>query len=173
MKHIVVTGFMASGKTRVGKRLAKDLKLPFVDLDKMISTRLKMTSAQVFKRFGEPFYRAMETYCVKELMNAEEKTVISLGAAFPIQKQNEEIMEHIGTVVYLRASADVIMERLRAMGDQGGSMDEISEEKILCQLKLRGPVYEKFADITVQTGIVSFDELISQIEASLAQTEAP
>ena len=67
MNHIVVIGFMGSGKTRVGKRLAKDLHLSFVDLDKAITTKVKMSVSEIFKRFGEPFYRAMETFAVKEL----------------------------------------------------------------------------------------------------------
>ena len=167
MKHIVVIGFMASGKTRVGIRLAKDLNLPFVDLDKQICVKLRMSVSQIFKRFGEPFYRALETFFVKELLANEEKTVISLGAGFPLQQQNEKLLKQLGTVVYLSADGAVILERLRAMDETGKPMDVQAEEKILNQLKARSPIYEKYADIIVQTGTMPFDELVARIETEL------
>ena len=67
MNHIVIIGFMGSGKTRVGKRLAKDLGLPFIDVDRLIVKKMNMSVKEVFERFGEPFYRALETMAVKEL----------------------------------------------------------------------------------------------------------
>ena len=61
MNHIVIIGFMGSGKTRVGKRLAKDFNLPFVDVDRVVSKKMNLTMKEIFDRFGEPFYRALET----------------------------------------------------------------------------------------------------------------
>ena len=53
MNHIVIIGFMGSGKTRVGKRLAKDLGLPFIDVDRLIVKKMNMSVKEVFERFGE------------------------------------------------------------------------------------------------------------------------
>ena len=55
MNHIVIIGFMGSGKTRVGKRLAKDLGLPFIDVDRLIVKKMNMSVKEVFERFGEAF----------------------------------------------------------------------------------------------------------------------
>ena len=77
MNHIVIIGFMGSGKTRVGKRLAKDLGLPFIDVDRLIVKKMNMSVKEVFERFGEPFYRALETMAVKELSTDGERKVIS------------------------------------------------------------------------------------------------
>ena len=55
MNHVVLIGFMGSGKTRVGKRLSKDLGLPFTDLEKMIISKTNLSMREVFERFGEPF----------------------------------------------------------------------------------------------------------------------
>ena len=52
MNHIVIIGFMGSGKTRVGKRLAKDLGLPFIDVDRLIVKKMNMSVKEVFERFG-------------------------------------------------------------------------------------------------------------------------
>lgn len=167
MNHIVVIGFMGSGKTRVGKRLAKDFQLPFVDLDKAVTTKMKMPVSEIFKRFGEPFYRAMETFMVKELMEDSQKKVISLSAAFPAQEQNEKYMKNLGTVVYLKASPEVILERLEATGDERLKNGEISEEKIRKMLHGRAPVYEKQADVVAVTGVKPFEGLIREIEEKL------
>ena len=169
MNHIVVIGFMGSGKTRVGKRLAKDLHLPFVDLDKAVTTKVKMSVSEIYKRFGEPFYRAMETFAVKELMEEPHQTVISLGAGFPAQEQNQEYMKNLGTVIYLKASPEVILERLEATGDERLKNGEISEEKIRKMLQCRAPVYEKQADIVAVTGDKPFDGLIAEIEEKLKE----
>lgn len=67
MNHIVIIGFMGSGKTRVGKRLAKDFNLPFVDVDRVVSKKMNLTMKEIFDRFGEPFYRALETTVIKAL----------------------------------------------------------------------------------------------------------
>ena len=55
MNHIVIIGFMGSGKTRVGKRLAKDLGLPFIDVDRLIVKKMNMSVKEIFERFGEAF----------------------------------------------------------------------------------------------------------------------
>ena len=59
MNHIVVIGFMGSGKTRVGKRLSSDLGLTFVDVDKVIVRKMNMPVKEIFQRFGEPYYLSL------------------------------------------------------------------------------------------------------------------
>lgn len=66
MNHIVIIGFMGSGKTRVGKRLAQDLDLPFIDVDKVIVKKMNMSVRELLQKFGEPFYRALETMAIKD-----------------------------------------------------------------------------------------------------------
>ena len=168
MNHIVIIGFMGSGKTRVGKRIAKDLGLNFVDLDRTVTAKMKMSVSDIFQKFGEPFFRAMETYIVKGLLDSEERMVISLGAACPCQEQNESYIRQLGTVVYLKGSPEVILGRLREV--PGSMLESAGEEKVVRMLNARDPVYQKFADITVQTGVVSFEELVKKIEAELDKT---
>ena len=84
MNHIVIIGFMGSGKTRVGKRLAKDFNLPFVDVDRVVSKKMNLTMKEIFDRFGEPFYRALETTVIKALIDDPEQKIISLGSGLPI-----------------------------------------------------------------------------------------
>ncbi len=171
MNHIVIIGFMGSGKTRVGKRLAQELQIPFVDVDKEINKKMKMTVKEIFQRFGEPFYRALETVEIKKLLEENEKKVVSLGAGLPLQEQNEEIIPQLGTVVYIKGSAATLLKRLE--GSSNPFLEgENQEEKIRKMLKQRDPVYQKFADIVVETGVMPFESLVAQILEKITEFEA-
>ena len=170
MNHIVIIGFMGSGKTRVGKRLSKDLGLEFVDVDKVITKRMNLTVKDIFRRFGEPFYRALETTTIKALIQDEERKVISLGAGLPMQEQNNKYINQLGTVVYIKGSADTLKKRLEGNNNPLLEGDD-SDEKIKKLLKQRDPVYAGFADIQVVTGVKTFDELIEEIKQKLEAHE--
>ena len=170
MNHIVIIGFMGSGKTRVGKRLSKDLGLKFVDVDKVITKRMNLTVKDIFRRFGEPFYRALETTTIKALIQDEERKVISLGAGLPMQEQNNKYINQLGTVVYIKGSADTLKKRLEGNNNPLLEGDD-SDEKIKKLLKQRDPVYAGFADIQVVTGVKTFDELIEEIKQKLEALE--
>ena len=167
MNHIVIIGFMGSGKTRVGKRLAKDLGLPFIDVDRLIVKKMNMSVKEVFERFGEPFYRALETMAVKELSTDGERKVISVSAGLPLQEQNQKYLQNMGTIIYLKGSAATLIKRLEGSNNPTLEGAENKEDKIKKLLKQRDPVYEKFADIKVVTGVKPFDELIAEIEEKL------
>ena len=171
MNHVVLIGFMGSGKTRVGKRLSKDLGLPFTDLEKMIISKTNLSMREVFERFGEPFYRALETVALKELLEDTERKVISLDAGVPLQEQNQKLLKELGTVVYIKGSFETLKERLEGSGKDPLLDGDDRDEKIRRLLKQRDPVYSKYADIQVITGVKSFDGLIQEIEEKLAAYE--
>lgn len=170
MNHIVVIGFMGSGKTRVGKRLAQDLKLPFVDVDKLIVKKMKMTVKEIFNKFGEPFFRALETSVIKEMMEYPEQMVISVGSGLPLQEQNKKYLKNLGTVVYLKGSLETLKKRLENGSSSPMLAEGTQEEKIKKLLEVRDPVYAQFADIQVITGEKPFEELIAEIEEKLEKT---
>ena len=166
MNHVVIIGFMGSGKTRVGKQLSKDLGLSFVDLERLITRKMNMSAREIFQRFGEPYYRALETVALKQLIQDNERRVISLGAGLPLQEQNEKYIKQLGTVVYLKGSAETFRKRLEGNNNPLLEGDN-QEEKIKKLLKQRDPIYHKFADIEVVTGVKPFEELIKEIESKL------
>ena len=171
MNHVVIIGFMGSGKTRVGKQLSKDLGLPFVDLEKIITKRMNLSAREIFERSGEPYYRALETLALKQLIQDSERKVISLGAGLPLQEQNEKYLRELGTVVYLKGSLATLKKRLEGSKKDPMLDGEDRDDKIKKLLKQRDPVYQKFADIQVTTGEVPFEELIKEIEEKLASSD--
>ena len=128
MNHIVIIGFMGSGKTRVGKRLAKDLGLPFIDVDRLIVKKMNMSVKEVFERFGEPFYRALETMAVKELSTDSERKVISVSAGLPLQEQNQKYLAEMGTIIYLKGSAATLIKRLE--GSNNPTLEDLRTKRI-------------------------------------------
>jgi shikimate kinase len=98
---LFLTGFMASGKTTVGKILAARLDAPFVDVDETVAARAGMTVPQIFSRLGEPAFRRLEREALQDLPGG---AVVALGAgAVPPPE---------GTVVWLQASVDEMVRRL-------------------------------------------------------------
>ena len=167
MNHIVIIGFMGSGKTRVGKRLAKDFDIPFVDIDRVVTKKMNLSSKEIFDRFGEPFYRALETTAVKALIEDPEQKVISLGSGLPMQEQNEKYIKKLGTVVYLTGSYETLKKRLENSSSNPLIEGADKADKIKKLLKQRDPVYAKFADVEMITGDKPFEELIGQLEEKL------
>lgn len=167
MNHIVIIGFMGSGKTRVGKRLAQDYDLPFIDVDRVIMKKMNLSISEIFQRFGEPFYRALETLVVKELINDKERKVISLGSGLPIQEQNQKYLKQLGTIVYLKGSLETLKKRLEAGNNNPLLEGDDKDEKIKKLLKQRDPIYSKYADIEVVTGVKPFEALIEEIKQKL------
>ncbi len=170
MNHIVIIGFMGSGKTRVGKKLSQDLGIPFVDVDKVVTGKMNMSMKEIFQRFGEPFYRALETVEIKDLAQDPEQKVISVGSGVPLLEQNQKYLKEMGTVVYIKGSYETLRKRLESSGNYPISDEEDQEEqeeKLRKMIRQRDQVYEKFKDVEVVTGVKSFEGLIKEIEEKL------
>ena len=171
MNHIVIIGFMGSGKTRVGKRMAQEYGLPFIDVDRVVTKKMNLTISEIFQRFGEPYYRALETLVIKELTNDKERKVISLGSGLPIQEQNQKYLKDLGTIIYLKGSLETLKKRLEAGSNNPLLEGDDREDKIKKLLKQRDPVYAKYADIEVITGVKPFEALIEEIKEKLEAFE--
>ncbi len=109
--NIVLTGFMATGKTTVGKLLAKHLNYQFVDTDDMIVQRAGMTVAEIFSTKGEPAFRTMESDLAKELA---QKTglVISTGGGMMLDPANASVLSTTGQIFCLVATPEEIFDRV-------------------------------------------------------------
>ena len=141
--------------------------MPFIDVDRVVSKKMNLTTKEIFERFGEPFYRALETTVIKALIDDPEQKIVSLGAGLPMQEQNTQYISKLGMVVYLKGSYATLKKRLENSSNNPLIEGDDKEEKIKRLLKQRDPVYSKFADIEIVTGDKPFDELIAQLEENL------
>lgn len=111
MTRLFLIGFMAAGKTTLGKALARDLGLQFIDLDHYIENRYCCTVSQLFADRGEEAFRQIERNLLHEVAEFED-VIISTGGGTPCFFDNIEYMNSKGTTVFLDASVDVIHTRL-------------------------------------------------------------
>lgn len=110
-KNIILTGFMGTGKTTVGRTLAAQLGYDFVDTDQLIESRIGMTIAEFFKEKGEPAFRKMESDLARELA-VQEGLVISTGGRFMLDGSNAAVLGQTGRVFCLVATPEEILKRV-------------------------------------------------------------
>lgn len=112
MKNVILTGFMASGKTTIGAELAKMLGFSFVDTDSMIEKQENRTINEIFAKDGEKYFRNLETETAIKIADMAN-CVVSTGGGMVIRSENVEHMRKNGTVFFLDTDFDVITERLK------------------------------------------------------------
>lgn len=110
MKFFLI-GYMYSGKTTVGKQLAKRLGFNFIDTDNLFEKQFNTTIEAYFSRYGELAFRVAEHQILEDLKDYPDSAVISTGGGFPCFNRNLDLMREIGVVIYLKASVSVIYNR--------------------------------------------------------------
>ena len=112
MTRIILIGYMGAGKTTIGKILAKDLGVPFYDLDWYIETRMRKKVKQIFDERGEEGFRIIEKNMLHEVAEFEN-VVVACGGGTPCFFDNMEYLVGQGDVVYLRGTTDVLFRHLK------------------------------------------------------------
>jgi shikimate kinase len=109
--RIFLLGFMGSGKSSIGKRLAAHLNLEFIDLDSYMEERFKMSVTNIFAQFGEKHFRDLEQLSLKEILRLQD-FVLACGGGTPCFYQNMEIMNNSGETFYIKMNQKALTVRL-------------------------------------------------------------
>lgn len=167
-KNVILIGFMGCGKTSVGIRLSYQMRRAFLDTDKLIERRAGMTISEIFEKDGEAYFRKLETETLKGLLTEEGDRVISTGGGLPTREENRALLKKLGTVVYLKLSAQTVYERLR--GDTQRPLLQCDDPlgKIQELMAAREAMYTAAADVTVDVDGRSFEAIIKEIEEKTA-----
>ena len=146
---VVFVGLMGAGKTAIGRKLAQMLDLPFVDSDHEIETVSRMSIPELFERYGEPEFRALEQRVIERLLREGPRVVSTGGGAFVNAQTRAAIAEH-GVSIWLKADLDLLMERV-AKKQNRPLLKNPDPRAVMRQLMNdRYPIYA-LADITVET----------------------
>ncbi|HEX9880778.1 MAG TPA: shikimate kinase [Candidatus Binatia bacterium] len=109
-KNIALTGFMAVGKSAVGRRLAERLQRPFVDLDRAIEFREGMTVEEIFSTKGEAYFRGVEKETLKEVLGRDGQ-VIATGGGAVLDEDNLRLLRERSLLIRLTASPHSLLKR--------------------------------------------------------------
>ena len=150
MIRIFLTGYMGAGKTTLGKALARELHIPFIDLDWYIEERFHKTVGELFSERGEASFRELEKNMLHEVGEFED-VVISTGGGAPCFFDNMEFKNASGTTVYLKVSVEELAKRLELCKHTRPVLKGRSGEELRAfiaeSLEKRNPFYTK-ASIT-------------------------
>jgi len=166
--NIILTGFMGTGKTVVGKRLAKRLGWRFVDVDQLIEAAAKMPAEKIFAERGEAVFRRLERRAITRVARGHQQVVATGGGAF-VDPQNRSRLRASGPVICLAARPRVILERV---GRKGGTRPLLAGRasplaRIRTLLGQRERAYAQ-ADLTIDTSQLSVDEVVERIWEQLS-----
>ena len=166
MAKIFLIGYMGSGKSTAGKKLASKLGFDFIDLDKMIEEEYGQTIPEIFDSKGENEFRSMENNALKKII-ARTDVVIACGGGTPCYYGNMELMNNNGTTIYLKMSADSLTNRLMNAKDKRPLIANKSEAELRSfineHLEKREDLYHQ-AQYTVKGKDLNIDELVDFVK---------
>jgi len=165
-RSIVFVGLMGAGKTAIGRKVAALLGLPFVDSDQEIESVSRMTIPELFERYGEPEFRALEQRVIHRMLESGPQVLSTGGGAF-MNEQTREWIAGRGVSIWLKADIDVLFARvskkqnrpLLKNPDPRGTLERLMNE--------RYPVYA-LADVTVATREERKEVIVAEVIDALA-----
>ena len=161
MKTIVLTGMMGSGKSSVGKLLAKYCNVEFIDIDDKIVQSQKISISEIFTQKGESYFRELEALTINTYFEKENKVIALGGGAFENNITRDFLLDN-SVVIYLDASPEVIYERIKSDTSRPLLNGNMSIEKISQILNLREQNY-KTAQIIINTNEKNHLEIVKEI----------
>ena len=159
--NILLTGFMGSGKTTVGKKLAKRLGYLFIDTDREIEKEQGCSITEIFKYGGEECFRDLETDILQKLQT-KQNHVIATGGGMVLRNENRSLMQSLGTRVYLKVELQELMRRLKKDKKRPLLQKSKPEEHILEMLQQRKSIYEE-AECIIDTTDLSPHQMATEI----------
>ncbi|MGV3460927.1 MAG: shikimate kinase [Flavobacterium sp.] len=131
MKKIVLTGYMASGKTTIALLLSKASGLEYADLDEVIEAKAGKTIASIFSESGEIYFRKYEHEALKEMLEKDKGFVLALGGGTPCYANNHLLLQNEGVIsVYLKASVQELASRLRDQGHKRPLLQNVADAEL-------------------------------------------
>jgi len=168
---IVLLGYMASGKSTIGREISKKLDMKFIDLDDYISKREKRSISEIFKVEGEIYFRRIESLYLGEILNSKDSFILSLGGGTPCYSNNMElILNSEASSIYIKAGIKTLVSRLIAEKNKRPLVADLEDDKLIefvaKHLFERRFFYEQ-ASITINTEDKSTEEITTEIRILL------
>lgn len=159
--NIVLVGFMGTGKSAVGQRLAERLNMRFVSTDELIEKQEGRPITEIFAKSGEPYFRKIEKEVVRRVSELDN-VVIAAGGGVVLDEENMENLRKKGVIICLSATPEVIYQRTRDYNHRPLLNVPDPTKRIKELLDKRAPFYEK-AEFSVDTSSLSIDDVVEEV----------
>jgi shikimate kinase len=170
-RSLVLVGFMGSGKSSVGRELAKRWNFRFVDTDAMIRHKYDLSIPEIFAKHGEDFFREAEYQALVRLRGICS-TVIATGGGIVIQPRNLPLLRALGPVVWLCADQTTILDRVGKSTHRPMLNQADPQESVARLLKERAPLYHQAADLRIETSGLTHREVADRVVSGLDEFRA-
>gem|GEM_PF-762070 len=160
--NLILIGFMGSGKTSMGKQLARYLKREFIDTDQCIVKKTNRTISQFMEEAGEEAFRAIESEVLEELLG-RKKIVLSTGGGIILNPKNQDLLRQLGIIIWLNATSDKLFERVRRNAWRPLLQVEHPRHTFNQLLAERSAIYEMLSDIKIDTTDLSYTQTLETI----------
>jgi shikimate kinase len=167
-ENVVLVGFMGSGKSSVGRLVARTLRGRFVDTDRLVIDRAGCPIAEIFATRGEAHFRQEETRALRSLLGSS-RLVIATGGGIVTAPENLPVLKKLGFVVWLTASEEVIWERVSRNTRRPLLQTENPRETVRELIAKRNPLYEEAADMEVDTTTLTHAQVAERIYQRLME----
>ena len=161
MGNIYLVGFMGTGKTAVGKEIARQLNRGFLDIDLLIEEKQKRKISEIFAEHGEVYFRNLEKRVLKEI-STEINIVVSCGGGIVKDLENIHIMKKTGVIICLNARPEVILARTQGYSHRPLLNVDNPQKKIEELLKIREPFYAQ-ADYGIDTSDLPVSSVVDKV----------
>jgi len=161
LKNIVLLGFMGTGKTAVGKRIAEKLEMEYLDIDDAIEKEAGMSISEIFSRFGEEHFRDLESEIAEKVSEYKNK-VIAGGGGIVLRKKNMDNLRRGGILICLTARPEVILERTKKEHHRPLLEVDYPLTTIKELLAYRVPFYAR-ADYSLDTSDLTIDQVVEKV----------
>lgn len=160
--NIILCGFMGSGKSTIGKLLARQLNAEFIDLDDYIVEKRGMTISDIFSKYGEENFRKSETQAAKNISKLDN-LIVSLGGGTVVNPKNAEILKTSGKIILLYISPETVYQRLKNDKSRPLLQTKDKLKAITDMLEKRMPYYDAAADYKVNVDGKTKEEVLKEI----------
>jgi len=167
MSHIFLYGPPGAGKSTIGKKLAGSLKLPFIDLDRLIEMKAGMSISQIMEQKGESEFRDLETRALNALRD-EKESVVALGGGTLLRDENRVFAQGIGIVLLMMAEPGTLLERLQSNNGQRPLLAGDLVEKLPLLLAKRSEHYRSFP-LLVHVDGRSVEQNVQQVQLTIGR----
>ncbi|MBQ3554061.1 MAG: shikimate kinase [Clostridia bacterium] len=164
-KNIVLIGFMGSGKTTVGRRVAASLGLDFYDTDEYLKKSEKMPLAQIIAKKGQKYFEGAQRFAVMNLCE-NENALISTGGNTVCDRQNLDMLKKNGILVWLRASAETVYQNTKDSHNKRPALVGQTVEGIAQMLAENEPYYKE-CDICISVDGRDMDRIVETVQEEI------